>query len=641
MKRVICVWFPTFSADLVWRRLQRRQSDWSGNPHTDEGAGLSSPASSPGGRTNAAKSLSPWKGPLDPPIRSRPLTLLTRRVASRELVAALCARCARAGITVGMDLAQARTLLPPGVATDAIGPARLHLQEHRPDRDAAALYALACWMTRFAPTVAPDAPDAILLDMTGTQRVHGGEPRLLRAIAATLARMGFLARVASAPTFTCAWGVAHFGPHDLSLVPPGRERDALADLPTAALNLDPATILALDQIGITRIGEVLALKRPSLAARFDPILLDRLDKALGRTPEVIEGVRPEPPLRAELLFDGPTDHWESVEAATRRVVEDMAHLLEGVQRGARRLAVELTRPDADPERFEIALSRPSRNVRHLWLLVRASLEKIDLGQGVEGVTLIALRTARVRHRQATSPGLGATSLGGSAGGTGGSDDQTPEAVWGELVDTLVGRLGADGVLHVQTVESHLPEHAFRHRSAMCRSGEPSAGGDGSNHLADRIARTSKIRTPWTTRFLVAPTDRPTVLFPPEPVDVLALTPDGPVLEVGWRGQRRRVLTCTGPERIAPEWWRWGAGDQSDAPAASPGATKGVTKDEMKVLDAWKAGHGGCGGGCGRSPPMPPPPPDRDYFAVQLEEGRWVWLCRQVGAGRWYAQGEWG
>lgn len=523
-----------------------------------------------------------------------------------------CNRAARAGITPGMDLAQARSMLPPGLSPDSPTNA-LHIEEHRPDRDAAALHALACWMTRFAPTVAPDGDDALLLDVTGTDRLHGGEHRLLRAIAGALARFGFTPRVASAPTFACAWAVARFGAHDLSLVPEGRQREAIAPLPVGALRLDDATVEALAQVGVTRIEELLALKRPAIAARFDPSLLDRLDKALGRSTEVVEGVRPEPPPRAELLFDGPTDQWESIEAAARRVTQDMARVLEGLERGVRRLDVELSRPGLAPERFEIALSRPSRSVKHLWSLVRTRLERVDLGEGIEGVTLIASRTARVRHRQGTSAAMGAT----TGGKDGLGDDRAEETAWGELVDALLGRLGGGGVVRLETVESHLPERAWRERSVLERARRMPTGKGQS--LGDRVA----------------PADRPTILFQtPEAIDVLALTPDGPVLEVGWRGRRHRVLACAGPERIGAEWWRWGVIELGGRDGA--GAPEGAT-EEAPDRGA-RASRGGRRRG---PPPRPPPPPDRDYFGVCLEDGRWLWLCRQVGAGRWYAHGEWG
>ena len=531
-----------------------------------------------------------------------------------------CALAAAAGVAEAMDLAHARSLLPARMT--------LHVEPHRPDRDAEALHALACRALRFSPLVAPDAPDGLVLDVTGTELVHGGEARLVRAVAASMSKLGFSSRVAVASTWACAWGVARFGERDLIRVSPGDERAAIERLPIAALQVDEAMVSALATIGIVAVGHVLALPRAALAARFEPILLERVDKVLGRAIESFEPVRPAPPLRAELLFDGPTDRWESVETATRRVLDELAAELARRERGVRLLTLALRRPRAAPESIEIVLSHPSRSVKHLWSLVRSRLERVDLGEGVEGVTLVAARTARLRHRQSSSNALGADDEAAGIGAAG---------AWGELVDMLVERLDADHVVRMETVESHLPERAFRERTVVDAraSGVPSFA---AAHTSTRShssgprnvgrAATSRAKTrrrrggstqhdsclPAAPPRLRAPTDapppsavigrafpdRPTLLLAtPEPAQVVALTPDGPVLGLRWRGAASRIVSCTGPERISTEWWRWG----SDETSASS-------------------------------------PPDRDYFAVQTESGRWLWVCRQVGTARWFVHGLW-
>lgn len=464
-----------------------------------------------------------------------------------------------------MDLAHARSLLHPGVA--------VHVEPHRPDREADALHALACWALRYTPMSATDPPDGLMLDTSGTERVHKGETRMIRAAAEAVSRLGFTVRVAAASTYACAWAVARFGAHAVSRVPPGSERVAVADLPVAALKVDALTVQGMREIGVTRVAEVLALPRASVAPRFGGELLERIDQVLGQAIEYLEPVRPTPPARAAMLFDGPTDRWESVEAAARHVLEELTSELAQRERGVRRLDVEIVRPYAVSDHLRILLSRPSRNFRHLWTLVRSRLERVDLGRGVEGLVLVATRTGRMRHEQAVNASMG------------GSGDQTTLRAWGELIDALAGRLGADGVARVEPVESHLPERAFRVRSAMeepARSVPPS----------------------------ITSGDRPTRLFSqPEPAEVIALTPDGPVMSLGWRGELYRVITCTGPERLAAEWWNWQP-DSNGQPRSRSSA------------------------------PTHTPPPDRDYFAAQVESGRWLWVCRQVGTGRWFVHGEW-
>lgn len=496
--------------------------------------------------------------------------MLTREVAGRELVARRCEIASNCGISEGMDLAHARSLLPPGVT--------LHTEPHRPDRDAHALHALACRLLRFSPLVAPDPPDGILIDTTGTEIVHKGESRVVRSAARGLRKLGLRVRIAAAPNFACAWGLARFGPLPFSSIPSGGEREALAPLHVAALRIDEATQISFHEIGITRVEHVLTLPRASLAARFGLEILDRLNKALGITPERLDPVCPPPPLKASLLFEGHTDQWESIEAAAHLVLEDLSRQLTTQERGVRRLEIELRRPDAPPDIIPITLSRASRSFKHLWSLVRSKLERTDLSKGVEGVLLFARRTSRLRHEQLNSPALG------------GSADQAAQAgwgAWGELVDMLVDRLGPNSVTRIEPVESHLPEHAWRERSVL--------------------------EDPARIRASVTPADRPTRLFAkPEPAEAIALVPDGPVFSLGWRNKRWQVLACAGPERLGPEWWKWSNEQTKQEPASERRATK-----------------------AGRAMP-----PDRDYFALQLETGLWIWACRQVGSARWFVHGEW-
>jgi protein ImuB len=89
-------------------------------------------------------------------------------------------------------------------------------------------------------------------------------------------------------------------------------------------------------------------------------------------------------------------------------------------------------------------------------------------------------------------------------------------------------------------------------------------------------------------------DRPSrLLDPPRPIDVMLLLPEGPIAAVRHRGALRRCVWCEGPERIAPEWWR-GGDDQST----------------------------------------------RDYFIVETEEGRRLWIYHDTARHVWRLQGEW-
>jgi protein ImuB len=49
--------------------------------------------------------------------------------------------------------------------------------------------------------------------------------------------------------------------------------------------------------------------------------------------------------------------------------------------------------------------------------------------------------------------------------------------------------------------------------------------------------------------------RPLRLFErPEPIEAIALLPDGPPLKFRWRRTLHEIVAYEGPERLAPPWW---------------------------------------------------------------------------------------
>jgi protein ImuB len=464
-----------------------------------------------------------------------------------------------------MSVAHARAL---------VGRGGVRIEPYDPSRDARALRALAAWAIRLVPVVAPDPPNGLLMDVTGCERLYRGERRLLNTVVNRLEWMGVHARAATAATFGCAWAVARFGGSARALVAVGEERRALAPLPVEALRLDAATIEALHEVGVDRVGQVLELPRLELATRFDELLLRRLDQALGDTGETIDPVRPAPALRVERCFDGPVKQPEGIALATRQLVETLAGRLGRRESGALQLELEVERLDAAPVREVIRLSRPSRDVKHLRSLLEVRVQRLDLAFGVERLVLAAPRTGRLPHVQ-----------GDVAEDDGDADAPTRARQWGQLVDTLSDRLGAERAVHIEPVPSHRPERAFRRRVAIEHGG--GAGGSGGSGVSGGAGGGAAL--------VLA--DRPSrLLRRPEPIEVMALAPDGPVCRARWRGRWHAVVRCVGPERIAGEWWR------------DEGAEGDVST--------------------------------RDYFKVQGEGGRWLWVYRELETERWFVHGEW-
>lgn len=428
-----------------------------------------------------------------------------------------------------MTLAHARALLPQshpslgsslGEGEDSCEP---RIEPFNPAADAAALIALARWCTRLAPVVAPDPPDGLLMDLSGCERYYRGRRSIVRHIARAIGRMGFGARMAMAPTFGCAWGVARFAPSQtgLVIVREGKQREALGPLPVAALRIEEPARQALSEVAVDRVDELLHLPRSALPSRFGDHLLLRIDQALGDAMEIITPVQPPDPVEAELLFDGPTTQHEALTLASREVLDELVAKLVKRGRGARRVEVRLIRSDLPPLTLVLATSRSTSCAAHLWKLLRPKLERAQLGFGVEGLQAAAMRLARVRHRQA-----GLMIAGGPR-----QEEDDADRFTGEMIDALVARLGENRVLRPQVVESHIPERIVRLASVL--------------HEQPRRLASDVVASPRPS----------TLLDRPEPAEVIALWPDGPPSWVKWRGREIKVTHAAGPERVSEEWWR--------------------------------------------------------------------------------------
>jgi protein ImuB len=511
-----------------------------------------------------------------------------------QRVARCCEHALRLGVIPQMTLAHARALVPI---------TSLHLAPFAPGCDDAALRSLARWAMRFSPIVAADPPDGLLLDITGCSHLFGSDRQLANAVAASLKALGIASRIAAAPTFGCAWAIARFGQQDhadhkharhiltsperklrsstpgtkarsaraegsyacgmhvsyQSVVPLDGIRDALEPLPIAALRIDTATIDALGEVGVTRVGELFSLPRSTLPSRFGPELLAQLDRAMGEAIETIEPIRPSIPVSVERQFDGPATQIEAIEQTAHELLAALCKALHTRESGARRLTIELARSDLGPLVITITLSRASRDAAHLWPLLRPRLERADLGFGVEHVRLTAWPIERLAHTQITR-------------WHNTQSDHRTEQELGKLLDTLTNRLGNERVTQAVFFETHLPERACRRAPAT----------------SVRLARRGSSRLAPTAFGSPRP---PLLLAKPEPMDAISLTPDGPPKRLRWSEGECEVTTSIGPERIAGEWWR---------------------KNE----------------------------PTRDYFAVQDDAGRWLWVYRELETGRWLVHGRW-
>ncbi len=363
---------------------------------------------------------------------------------------------------------------------------------------------LAAWCLRYAPLTAPDPPDGLWIDVTGSTHLHGGESRLLRDL---VQRLGIPAQAAIADTPAVAHAVARFGRG--GVVPP--DTSVMPGFPIEALRLPNDMLADLRLMGFERVGPLAAAARAPLVRRFGATLALRLDQVAGTVFEPIVPVVPPTLIQARLTFIEPLLTAEAFAAVIVQLLATVCADLERAGQGARRLDLLFERVDRSVQAIRIGTAKPVRDTRHLGRMLDERLERIDPGLGVEAMRLIVAAADPLGFVQTVSALAGET---------------TPDIA--TLVDRLINRLGETQVYRIAPVESDVPERAVH-----------------------RVPAITDVNDGW-------PADLPRpvrLLDPPQPIDAMALLPDHPPVAFTWRRVRHRVRHADGPERIAGEWWK--------------------------------------------------------------------------------------
>ncbi|MCP5272837.1 MAG: DNA polymerase Y family protein [Burkholderiaceae bacterium] len=455
-------------------------------------------------------SLEAFAATLSEAERHTPLALVVQ-----HRIVAVNGAAAEAGVRTGLKRATALALAPA-----------LRLAQAEPARDAAALQAVAHVALVFTPMVVlDDGPATVLLELGSVLRYHGGAARLRTRLHDALAPLGHRLQTATAPTAAGAallarWGTAAHG--DLAHGAHATDLDALRRL----LDTAPVWLLgpgrehweALQGMGLHTLADLRALPRAGLARRFGESLLHELDRARGDAPD------PRQPLQPPAVFDSHLELYARADT-TDQVLHGagvlLARLIAWAQARRARIAAftlrmrheRSRRHDADEgvpahTTLTVELAEPGADAAQLQLLLRERLARCPL----PAPTLeLALHCRRWVQAEAPSGELFPSRQGQREGLV-------------RLLERLRARLGDEGVLRLQPLADHRPEHAQRLQAAPVQGvGSTPAPAGGA-----------------------LPLHRPAWLLPAsQPLHERSALPllDGRPLQI-----------LSGPERIEAGWW---------------------------------------------------------------------------------------
>ncbi len=427
-------------------------------------------------------------------------TIAIERVGQRDVVSAACPVALKLGLTPGMAAAHARALV-----TD------LDVHDADPAADQALLDRLALHAVRhWTPIASVAPPDGLWLDLTGSTHLFGGEQRFCRRLLRFFARLGFTAAIAIAGTPGAAYALARYSGDAITILSPGSETQAIADLPLVSLRLAPDALTAASRFGLERVADLYPMPRGPLARRLGTLTVTRLDQARGLTCEPIVPIVPVEDPHVELKLLEPIATAEAITVVISDLVDDMVTMLEARGLGARVIVLTCLRVDGHVQRIRIGTAGATRDASHLKRMLGLRVEQVEPGLGIETISLRAPRTEPLTFSTIDSLNDGRSSYKMLL-----------------LLDQLAGRVGEKALFRVSSNESDVPERAIKRIGAT----EPPVG--------------------WPSW------PRPIrLLRPPEPLlNVAVLMSDYPPRRFVWRGRTYRVVQGDGPERIHGEWWR--------------------------------------------------------------------------------------
>jgi protein ImuB len=394
----------------------------------------------------------------------------------------------------------------------------------RPDEVAAAVRRITDRLRDFSPEVAPSAeePGVFWLDGDGLNRLFCSPAAWGRAIRSGLRDLGFSARVVVGftrhGTYAVARSRAAEAADSLAFETLVEEQQAARAAPLDRLGLPPEQRDDLAKLGVTTLGDFLALPASGLRERFDGPVARVHDLASGTAWTPLQPASPPERLVAQVDLEFADDDLPRLLFALKQLLDPLLAGLAARREGARELSLHLRLDTRDVRHEVIRPAQPARTAQPILELVRLRLEasrpgKVEAMEAeLVGVPLDLEQTCLFAHTPRRDLDAANRALA-----------------------RLRAEFGSAAVARARMCEGHLPEAAF-----LWEPLEQLEAGLGAESAADRNERS---RTPLLVRRIL---DRPADLSTDPQIAEGAPQPHA--ADAGPAAER------AGPYVIAGGWW---------------------------------------------------------------------------------------
>lgn len=410
--------------------------------------------------------------------------------------------------------------ITPGqsVATASALSANLRTIARDAGKESQALDQLAAWCYRFSPMVSLLPPDALVLEIAGSLQLFKGLANMQTQIDAGLTDRGYSYRRGLAHTPKAALLFAHLSTNDPREIqfkasqiigtPDNQYFEQLKRIPLHYLDTPRKHIQLFRDMGLSRLGELLALPRHAIGKRFGTDFLNYLQQIIGERPDPQQPISLKPHFSSDLFYIDGIDNTGTLLFPAKRLLSELCQFLKIRQLACRQLNWSFAELKQKPYRVTISLSRPQNSLPVFLEMTRIKLENLSINSTIHSISLCVgdFNDAKPERR----------SLFNSSDN---SDTDLPQL----LIDKLATRLGEQALQGIELQQEHAPERAWR--AIAFNSLKHNSEKTKECHILD------KLRPPWLFRHPVPIQQRDKVLY--------------------WQG---RLTLLRGPERIECQWW---------------------------------------------------------------------------------------
>ena len=334
------------------------------------------------------------------------------------------------------------------------------------------LTALAWQALQFTPKVArvalKEGEEALLMEISASERLFGGRQPLLRLIYKENEALGLVKRAQAATSLIAlaklqmgelaphaagaAWGRGEIGVRTQSTEPATFVSDSgnwgltpISPLPLHTLAAARPHLPTLARIGCHTWGDVRALPRGGVARRFGAQLLDALDRAYGLKPEIYPWLTLPEVFAEKIELHAQVETAPALMFGAQRLFKQLQLWLRLRNEGVAALEfgwiMDARRNTAREGALTLRTAEATQDIAHLQRLLGENLARLTLPAPALYLSLRTLETE---------------ALAGSSASLLLEDAQKGDALH-QMVERLTARLGQENVVQLQTRADHRPE----------------------------------------------------------------------------------------------------------------------------------------------------------------------------------------